>query len=42
MTPHFANYSKEIEIEQAPLEIRKRSQQGEISTKKLKDLYRKL
>jgi hypothetical protein len=42
ITPHFANYSKEIEIERAPLEIRKRSQQGEISAKKLKDLYKKL
>jgi hypothetical protein len=42
MTPHFANYGKEIEIERAPLEIRKRSQQGEISAKKLKDLHEKL
>jgi hypothetical protein len=42
MTPHFANYGKEIEIEQASLEIQKKSQQGEISAKKLKDLYKKL
>jgi hypothetical protein len=42
MTPHFANYGKEIEIERAPLAIQKRSQQGEISAKKLKDLHEKL
>jgi hypothetical protein len=42
MTLYFANYGQEIEIERAPLEIRKRSQQGEISAKKLKDLYEKL
>jgi len=42
MTPFFANYGREPEIERGPLEVTHRSQEAEISAKQLKNLHESL
>ncbi|RJE17136.1 hypothetical protein PHISCL_10527, partial [Aspergillus sclerotialis] len=42
MTPFFANYGREPEIERTPLEAMNRSQEAEVTAKQLKNLHEAL